>query len=402
MNKSIQQLYDTASKEEKLIIGLMSGTSLDGLDLALCRISGSGTDTKVQLLEFDTCPYNLSAKKMIQDVTSVKQVDFEQLCIVHSWLGFLHADMILEMIEQWNYHPGQIDCIASHGQTVFHAPAFQHKKEGMPNATFQIGDGDHIAQKTGILTISDFRQKHTAAGGEGAPMVSYVDPLLFGSEDENRILLNIGGIANFTYLPKMTTDAQTGTLTTDTGPGNTMIDAAVKAYYPMKTYDVDGKLAASGDIHQPFLNELKKHPFFRRDIPKTTGPEVFNMKWVEEVRQKKSFEPLESADLIATLTRLTAETIAESIQEVIKDKGENRLLISGGGVHNQTLVKWIRELLPGVVVQNFKEIAFNPDAKEAVLFAVLANELLSGDGFSMNIQDGAEQKVHFGKISYPN
>lgn len=402
MNKSIQQLYQTAIKEEKLIIGLMSGTSLDGLDLALCRISGSDADTKVQLLEFETCAYDSTAIKLIKEVTSVKQVDFEQLCIVHSWLGFLHAEMILETLEQWEYKPHQIDCIASHGQTVFHAPAFQHQKMGMPNATLQIGDGDHIAQKTGILTISDFRQKHTAAGGEGAPMVSYVDPLLFGSEDENRILLNIGGIANFTYLPKMSNGGQRKTLTTDTGPGNTMIDAAVKAYYPIKTYDADGQLAASGVINQQLLNALKNHPFFKRDIPKTTGPEVFNLNWVEEVRQKNNFDPLESADLIATLTRLSAETIAESIQEVIKDKGENRLLISGGGVHNQTLIQWIKDLLPGLSVQNFKEIAFDPDAKEAVLFAVLANEMLSGDGFNMNIQDGVEQKVHFGKISFPD
>ena len=243
MNVQIQHLYDIARKSDRRIIGLMSGTSLDGLDVALCRISGSGPDTRVVLEAFATVPYTDELKADIRLVFAKDQINFEHLCLLNPYIGRLHGQMILDCLQTWGIQPDAIDCVASHGQTVYHAPKSQHRKATFPNATLQIGDGDHIAAVTGILTFSDFRQKHVAHGGEGAPLAVYGDYFMFSDPDENRILLNMGGIANFTYLPA-TGDA-TNVFTTDTGPGNTLLDAYARQFLD-KPYDENGLLAASG------------------------------------------------------------------------------------------------------------------------------------------------------------
>src|SRR5690606_23325075 len=188
-------------RQERLIIVLMSGTSLDGLDVALCRFRGNGTETKVELVKFKTVPYDSEMKTRIKSVFAKKTIDFQLLTLLNPWIALLHGAMILDCLEEWKIEPGTVDLIASHGQTVFHAPKILHGLEDYPNATLQIGDGDHLAVKTGIITLSDFRQKHIAAGGEGAPLAMYGDFLLFSHPAENRILLNMGGIANFTWLP---------------------------------------------------------------------------------------------------------------------------------------------------------------------------------------------------------
>ncbi|MFN8805761.1 MAG: anhydro-N-acetylmuramic acid kinase, partial [Bacteroidota bacterium] len=219
MNRQIQSLYQIAQKPQRLIIGLMSGTSLDGLDIALCRFRGMGLETQIELLEFETVAYENAFKEEIKTIFSKDTVSLEKVCLLNPWVGLVHAQMILDCLKKWNRVPSEIDLIASHGQTIYHAPKSLHQKEKFGNATLQIGDGDHIAHATGVITLSDFRQKHIAAGGEGAPLASYGDFLIFSKRGENRIMLNIGGIANFTYLP--------GTLnadevfSTDVGPGNT-------------------------------------------------------------------------------------------------------------------------------------------------------------------------------------
>ena len=203
MNPFIKSLAETSLKKRKRIIGLMSGTSLDGLDIALCDIEGNGFDTAVKVVEFITMPYGENEKELLKRVSSADSVLLKDVCYLHSWLAGYHSNLIRKALKRWNMNPDQVDCIASHGQTIYHYPARDQrfKNPGNINSTFQIGDGDHLAYKTGVLTVSDFRQKHTAAGGEGAPMASLVDGLLFGHPTEGRILLNIGGIANFTYLP---------------------------------------------------------------------------------------------------------------------------------------------------------------------------------------------------------
>jgi anhydro-N-acetylmuramic acid kinase len=226
MNLNIKHLYEIAQKEKRVIIGLMSGTSLDGLDIALCEISGNGINTAVQLLHFETCAYNTAFKEEIRTVFAKEVIDFQYLAILNEWIACQHAELILSCLKKWNFNTNQVDLIASHGQTVMHAPKILHQKKDFPNATLQIGDGDHIAVKTGIITISDFRQKHLAAGGEGAPLAVYGDYFLGANPFENRILLNLGGIGNFTILPN--TNEYNFVFVTDSGPGNTLIDAFVK------------------------------------------------------------------------------------------------------------------------------------------------------------------------------
>ena len=247
MNKNIKALYKIAQKETRKIIGLMSGTSLDGLDIALCEISGSGENTTVTVSQFETVDYSEDIKIEIRKVFAKKNIDFQHLVVLNEWIGILHADMISNCLQKWNIPSQEVDLIASHGQTVLHAPKFLHQLEKFPNATLQIGDGDHIAVKTGIITLSDFRQKHIAAGGEGAPLAVYGDYFLFGKRGENRIMLNMGGIANFTFLPASLNPEET--FVTDTGTGNTLIDLFVKQYYPEKSYDKDAEIAQQGTVN---------------------------------------------------------------------------------------------------------------------------------------------------------
>jgi anhydro-N-acetylmuramic acid kinase len=375
----------------------MSGTSLDGLDIAACSISGSGIHTEAELLHFETHPYPKDLKEHLKNIASVPTVSLEEVCLMHSRLGNYHGELILASLEKWGIPPSDVDCIASHGQTIYHAPKNQHLQEEMPNATLQIGDGDHIARATGILTISDFRQKHTAAGGEGAPMASFTDRLLYTHETQNRILLNIGGIANFTFLPARN-NTNRHPITADTGPGNTLIDAAMQKLFK-KEFDQDGAIAAEGAVVTEALKVLKSDPYFRRPVPKTTGPEVFNLKWVYNQFETAGIGEIDPKSFVATLTRLTAETIADSILNAVNLAEHPVIYASGGGVHNLTLFGWLKDLLPDLSFRGFEHIGPKPDAKEAFLFAILANEMLSGQGFVL--ATNRSEKVNFGKISFP-
>ncbi|WP_234567140.1 anhydro-N-acetylmuramic acid kinase [Rhodohalobacter sp. 614A] len=402
MNPLIKKLADLSEKKSRLIIGLMSGTSLDGLDIALCKISGSGQSTTVQLIEFVTAPYSEEIRKQLKRISSVENVKLKEVTYWHAKLAHLHSEMILAALRNWKITPEKVDCIASHGQTIYHYPARDQQELMDPvNSTLQIGDGDHMAVKTGILTISDFRQKHVAHGGEGAPMAGLVDQILFVHETETRILLNIGGIGNFTYLPAKNQPKEK-TFTTDTGPGNTLIDSLMMHYYN-KPYDEDGNVAFSGDLNEGLLRELLNDDWFEEEKSKTTGPEFFNIPWLKEKMEKAGInqDELDPKDIIRTASELSARTIVKSIQQQKITSETAVIYVSGGGAHNPYLMQRIRELMPANEVKNISEIGLSPDAKEAVLFAVLANEMLAGKGFGMEIEDESKF-VNFGKISFPD
>ena len=396
MNAQIEKLYNISSSDKKWIIGLMSGTSLDGLDIALCQITGAGIKTKVEVKHFKTFSYSKEVKDNILSVFARKNISFEALTLLNPWLSRIHAEMILSALKEWNIKPSEIDVIASHGQTVFHSPFRLHKNKEFGNATFQIGDGDHIAVHTGIITVSDFRQKHIAAGGEGAPLALYGDCLLFNEIGVPTILLNIGGISNFTYLPG--NELFKGALVTDTGPGNTLLDAVIKKFYPHLSFDLDGKIASSGKINYEVLKLWKSLPFFSESIPKTTGPELFEYSFLITMSKEKLGVDLNPQDLLATLTLLTAETITDCIKREVPNWKETRKFGSGGGCNNKLLMSHIQRLLPGSNFLNPSILGIPGDAKEAVLFAVLANETLSGG----NTNYGDNPSVCMGKISFPS
>jgi len=375
----------------------MSGTSLDGLDVALCKISGSGKATRLKLLKFITIPYTKDVKERIREIFAKIQIKFLALSELNAWIGVLHGKMVLKALKRWRLSPKEIDIVASHGQTVFHSPKAITKNATI-NSTFQVGDGDHLAVTTGIITVSDFRQKHVASGGEGAPLAVYGDHLLFGKKGESRIMLNIGGIGNFTFLPSSNNPSKV--FVTDTGPGNTLIDQTIQRNYPNKYFDKNSEHALRGKVNSLLLSELKAHPFFKLPFPKTTGIELFNLDYVNQAIENSNAGEVNVEDVLATLTRFSAETISEAIIKAIGKAKVFHIYVSGGGAHNLLLMSWIKEMLPHIKFHVMDELGISGDAKEAVLFAVLANETISGGKLNF----GGHSKIPsitMGKISFP-
>ena len=400
MNKNLEKLYQTGQKNARVILGLMSGTSFDGLDLALCRISGSGRDTCLDLLHFDTVSYQPAFKESLKSVFSRRDADLEKVCLLNNHVAIEHARMINDTLAKWGVKNENVDLIASHGQTIYHAPAFLHGRPDYGNATLQIGDGDHIAVHTGIISISDFRQKHVAAGGEGAPLAVYGDYLVFSKKGENRIMLNIGGIANFTYLPG---DLDAGKVfSTDVGPGNTMMDALMQSIYPEQYYDQDAGVARKGTVHPALLTALKAHAFFDGPFPKTIGPELFNLDYLQKAMQTAGTGVLSAEDQMATLSQLSADMIVDAINRTVDMKNPFTVYVSGGGMHNPLLMENIREQLKGIPFHSTQALEINPDAKEAVLFALLANETVAGGAVRLGENRKGIPNVSMGKISFPS
>ncbi|MBJ6111465.1 anhydro-N-acetylmuramic acid kinase [Hymenobacter sp. BT523] len=402
MNSHLARLCHLATQPSRRIIGLMSGTSLDGLDVALCRLTGHGPGTQLELEHFRTVPYAEDTKARIREVFAREQVSLEFLTLLNPWLGQLHAAAILDCLRDWHIAPAEIDLVASHGQTIYHAPRHQHQRSEFDlNATLQLGDGDHVAVGTGIITLSDFRQKHVAAGGEGAPLAAYGDFLLLSSADEERLLLNLGGIANFTYLPRAGGDATTA-FSTDTGPGNTLLDATVRAHRPGLAYDEDGRLALAGRVHQGLLTTLLDHPFFSAPLPKTTGPELFSPTYLAQAQQRSATENLSVEDILATLAELSAVGVARAVQAAFAERpAPTAVYASGGGAHNPALMAALQRHLPTARFASTDALGVSGDAKEAILFAVLANEAVAGQPVAIGAGRQRVPAVGMGKISFP-
>ena len=400
MNNNIKSLLNIAEKDSRYIIGLMSGTSLDGLDIALCEIEGSGSGTKLTLKKFETVAYDPVFKTEVKEIFSKKNIELEKLCLLNEWIGSKHAAIVNDCLANWQIKNKDIDLIASHGQTIFHAPKALHKREKFDNATLQIGDGDHIAVSTGIITVSDFRQKHIAAGAEGAPLAVYGDHLLFSKKGEDRILLNIGGIANFTWLPgSMNVDE---ILSTDVGPGNTMMDAYIQHHFPGKYFDEGAVIAKQGMINKKLLHALKEHIFFGQSFPKTTGPELFNLGYLEEAKKRSDTVSLSVEDTMSTLNKFSADMIADSIKAYSTNNAGIKIFSSGGGMHNPLLMQHLKEQLANCSFNTTASLGIEPDAKEAVLFAVLANECICGDPSVFGKGTTGMPAITMGKISFPS
>ena len=394
----IQHLATIAQKDTRQIIGLMSGTSLDGLDVAWCSITGAGQAAKITLRAFHTEPYDEVFKSEIRRVFAKKAIDFQHLTLLNILIAERHAAIVTACLRQWDIAANDIDLIASHGQTVFHAPRVLHGLPDYPNATLQIGDGDHIARRTGILTISDFRQKHVATGGEGAPLALYGDYFLFSDPSENRILLNIGGIANFTWLPASGDAA--AVFATDTGPGNTLLDVFARELFQVP-FDKDALLAHAGIPDKTLVDILRQEPFFAAPFPKTIGPELFSRQWINNALAKlpKGSPAHNPYNLMASLSALTADTIAEAITRSTTDQ-QGSIYVSGGGAHNPFIINRLRSLLPHWSIRAMADLGISGDAKEAMLFAMLANECVAGKD-DPSIQLGGIPLISMGKISLP-
>lgn len=390
MEKWIRKLNSIAEKQERTILGLMSGTSMDGIDMALCRVHGASMSTKVDVLKQTSVPVDEDLQKAFYELAYNPDAATGKVLRLHSRLSKIWCECIIIQLKKWNITSSDIDLIGSHGQTLFHQP----DPDGNYNATLQIVDGDILAQKVGLITVSDFRQKHIAAGYEGAPLAPLGEVLLFSDTEEDRILLNLGGIANFTILIAGT-NTPVVPFATDTGPANTLLDEAVKHLLPGKKYDENGKTASSGKVNRNLLNALLNHPFFDRAFPKSTGQEDFHWKWVYKSLLETEPE-LQVHDLLATLTELTVVTVSDAIKKNLKGK-EATVYVSGGGWQNSYLTKRLEEHLPGFEIQPSSSLGLDPEFKESALFAVLANELIAGEGWL----NGEGERFVLGKISLP-
>ena len=397
MRQHFLRLAALAQQPARRIIGLMSGTSLDGLDVALCRFTGAGPGVGVQVEEFETIPYDAEFKAKIRAVFAKQTIDFQQLVLLNVEVAERHAAIVNDCLGRWGIAASEVDLLASHGQTVFHAPRHFHRLSEAPNATLQIGDGDHLARRTGIITLSDFRQKHLAAGGEGAPLALYGDYFLFSKPGVDRYLLNIGGIANFTFLPSE--NAPSLAFATDTGPGNTLLDQFANLLFQVP-FDRDALLASAGMVDEGLLERLKSAPFFALPFPKSTGPEQFSVEWVQAALAQHPKGSPNPYNVMATFTRLTADTVAEALLRVQGRRGKAELFASGGGAHNPLIMKYLAQSLPGWHIGPMSELGIDGDAKEAVLFAALANETLAGE-YDSEERLGGIPLTGMGKISLP-
>ncbi len=394
MNQSLQKLSEIAAKKERTILGLMSGTSADGLDISLARISGSGFNTSVRLIEFSSVPYTETFKSDFRDDLFGEALPLLLMMRMQQRIQKEWVRLIQNQLSYWEVLPADIDLIASHGQTVLHSPSSPKR----PATTMQIVDGDYLAENLGVVTVSDFRQKHIAAGFEGAPLAPLAEQLIFSGVEKPVMMLNLGGIANFTLLEEEKKNPSFP-FSTDAGPANTLIDTAVRKYFKGENYDHSGEFAAKGETDLNLLEALKKHPFFSFDAPKSTGPEEFTFDWLESEVKRSKFSG-SPEDLVSTLTEYSAWGIASEIKKKIKDRSID-IYVSGGGWHNHTLMLNLKKELPKCRFRSSKKLGVDPDAKEAILFSVLANETVAGEGFEYKSKSGKFKKLTLGKISLP-
>ncbi|MGH7801427.1 MAG: anhydro-N-acetylmuramic acid kinase [Thermodesulfobacteriota bacterium] len=378
-------------KQERLVVGLMSGTSMDGVDAALVRINGHGLNTKIELIHFICMTYESSLVESLENIISKGPT--RQISELNFLVGETFAKAALAVIKEAELSTSDIDLIGSHGQTIYHNPP--SSKKGVASTT-QIGELDVIAERTGITTIGDFRTRDVAAGGEGAPLVPYVDYLLFHKSGKVSIAQNIGGIANATVV----TEGIDNVIAFDTGPGNILMDNLVSlATNGEKRFDQDGILASQGSVDKALLEKLLSNPFFTKFPPKSTGVEVFGKKKALELYSLVRENKISFTDMLATLLELTVETIAASYERFIFPKCKvNDVILSGGGSRNPVLAERLIKRVEDVEFSTSDDYGIPVEAKEAVAFAVLANELISGNCTNLPTVTGASRHVPLGKI----
>ncbi len=355
------------------VIGLMSGTSLDGIDAVLMDLENAADGLRWEVRHFRTRPYDASFRATLLD--AVEGGGPEQLCGLHAELGERFAVAVADLLSEAGLAAEAVACIGSHGQTVWHTPP----TDGRRGATLQLGDPATIAERTGIAVVSDFRTRDMAAGGQGAPLVPAADRLLFSHPRERRALQNLGGMANVTWLD-VAESPGAEVLAFDTGPGCALIDAAVDiATGGRLRYDESGAMARAGEVDEALLERLLAAEFFAHPPPKSTGRERFGRPYVEQIVDREEIEaPEEWTDLIATLTELTARSVADAYRRWVVPKGLDAVYLMGGGSRNPALVDAIGRCLAGIPVRDGSALGMNPDAREAAAFAVLAWTHLEG------------------------
>lgn len=360
-------------------VGLMSGTSMDGIDAALTTIT---TDRQIQITHSLTYPWPPELALALKQLSRPGENEIERMGNADAWAGEVFAEAVRALLAESGVSADDVVAIGSHGQTIRHHP------ESDRPFTLQIGDPHRLAQRTGIATVADFRRRDIAAGGEGAPLVPAFHRAVFSSDDESRVILNIGGIANITLLPA---DKNIPTTGFDTGPGNRLLDDWI-ALHRSATYDNNGAWAASGTINQTQLETLLCDEYFDRLPPKSTGSEHFNLEWL----QSRLNPGIAAEDVQATLLQLTVESIARTVEAHAIDTG--RILVCGGGVHNGVMIATLQQRLASIPVQTTESHGIDPDFVEAAAFAWLAYRHMNGLPGNLPAVTGASQEVILGSL----
>jgi anhydro-N-acetylmuramic acid kinase len=376
----LERLMHVATKYSRRIIGIMSGTSLDAIDVAMVRIQKHGLTAQVRLEHFRSFPYPPRIRAVVRDLFDPKKARIDDICRYDFILGEVFAAAVLRLLKETKIKAESVDLVASAGQTVWHDPEVSMVNADVDwiegpietRSTFAIGQSAVIAERTGIITVGDLRVRDVAAGGQGAPLVPYFDWVLLRHKSRGRAIQNIGGIGNVTYIPpKATWD---DVIAFDTGPGNMIIDEmAWIATNGRQTYDIDGMLSEQGKVREDLLEKWMSDPYFAKLPPKTTGRELFGAQFAQRIVAEAHGIPIH--DLIATATALTAESIARSYRDFVLPRGPiHEVLLAGGGAKNPTLVRMLKERMPKQKLFIYKA----SEAKEAMAMAMIANDSVVG------------------------
>ncbi|MAT60027.1 MAG: anhydro-N-acetylmuramic acid kinase [Ignavibacteriae bacterium] len=395
----MKNLINLISKEKKYVIGLMSGTSIDAVDVALIEINGSGVNTKLNLIGYLEYSYPDGFKELVLRNSTKDSSNVEEICRLNFLIPQFYNDAIDKLCNHIGFDKNEIDLIGSHGQTIHHLPAKQFLFDKNSASTLQIGDPSVLAKLSGIITVGDFRVGDVALGGQGAPLVPYFDFIIFHSNEKSRALLNIGGIANFTILDKV--GSVEDIYAFDTGPGNMLSDILSKRFFD-KQYDEDGNFALSGKINEDLFNALLlKDNYIKAKPPKSTGREYYGEKYLSLLLDE--FKDVNQYDWLTTAAELTAFAIYDNYKNFVQNETEiEELIISGGGAKNKYIYKRLKEYFGDKVeLKIIDEIGLSSDAKEAVCFAVLANETISGNCANVPKTTGASKPTILGKICLP-
>lgn len=393
--------FNHVKNEPRIIIGLMSGTSLDGIDAAIVRINGSGLRSQVKLLHYYNTPYDASIREQLKALCSIEHSSSASVCSMNAYLGRKFADAAIQAAQEAGISMDEVHFISSHGQTLWHIPEGEAGDPFSVPSTLQIGDLSVIAKHTGKMVVGDFRAADMAVGGQGAPLVPYGDFILFRHETKGRILQNIGGIGNCSVIPSGATPSEVFAF--DTGPGNMIIDEVV---YVLSegglTYDHGGRWAAEGTVDEELITELMSHQYFQAAPPKSTGRELFGKGYAASFLEMARNKGLTDADIIATATGFTARSIADSYMRFVFPFCDiQEVIVSGGGAHNAELLRMLADMLPQRQVMTSAQLGFHDDAKEALIFALLGNDFMYGIPNNLPTATGANRPTVMGKLALP-
>jgi anhydro-N-acetylmuramic acid kinase len=393
---ALARARDYPSRTTHRVIGLMTGTSADAVDAALVRFDGEGLEARSTLEAYRETPLDPPLRREVLDVAGAVLLEPERIMRLDAALGESYAAAVLELLAGAGVRPRDVDAIGSHGQTIRHVP--RHAGGGQA-LTLQIGSAARLAERTGILVVSDFRSRDTAAGGEGAPLVPIADWWSFRSDDESRVLLNLGGMANVTYLPRG--EGLGGVIAFDTGPGNAVVDAVVGLLTQgEETHDTGGARAARGRADAALVEELLADPFFALPPPRSTGREHFGQKYAETLVKLGRDLSLGDDDLVATAVEITAGAVTSAIETFLEPRaGVDAIYASGGGVRNAALMGALSRRLHPRPVRALADLGVPPEAKEALAFAFLAHLTLSGLPGNVPGATGATHPAVLGTIT---